>query len=162
MSDMTYDCKCVCQICTCGKHKCPSNIHQYSPELLKSVFKKDYVPWDIDRVKSFKEPGHYFPSSYDPEDLKSMFTKDYDPKKQLPAESMKRASQFIPSNLPFPKESEYAYNYKKFDVSRTCPLDRKPYRFPDIPFDHNSTYKVDYNKKQADRDRYLITILLIY
>lgn len=41
-----YSNKCVCEICTCNRHRCPDKHTGYDPNL-KSTFKNDYPPHDL-------------------------------------------------------------------------------------------------------------------
>lgn len=75
-----YNTKCVCQICTCGKHHCPTSSQK--PFEGETTHHHDYKPYKIDTPNQGRPcTHHYHERHYDPDSLKTNYDLNYVPHK---------------------------------------------------------------------------------
>ncbi|EAR82987.1 STOP protein (macronuclear) [Tetrahymena thermophila SB210] len=143
--------KCVCEICTCNKHRCPPKPMSYAPDIIKSTFKNDYPAYDINK-EPVKKSGHkYAPTNYSPDLIKSNYQNDYTPHKVSPPQKREQ-NPYINSNTPFNGDTEYKVSYIKNDVPPAQPykhnVNKNQYN---VPFNANSTYQECYKGHEGHR-----------
>lgn len=75
-----YNTMCVCQICTCGHHRCPPAGHV--PFQGETTYNRDYKPC-AGIITELKRPctNHYHERRYDPALLKTTYDEEYKPHK---------------------------------------------------------------------------------
>lgn len=71
-----YNEKCVCQICTCGKHTCPKAKLPFEGE---TTHNHDYRPYDVTPEKRSPCVHEYHERHYDPAALKTSYDSEYKP-----------------------------------------------------------------------------------
>lgn len=138
---------CICQICTCGRHRCPhfpKRAPQGDGPCLLSEYNNRYVPHQMERREPFK-PKHETIQSNQPIDDKTTHRVDYVPH----ALSKPFAREQLPYIRPegnFEGLSTTHNDYTKKPIER--PELRKPVDARRVPgkFDDATNYRDDYRK----------------
>ena len=108
-----FDEKCVCQICTCGKHHCPATSHR--PFEGETTHHRDYKPYAIDTTNQNRPCTHHYQERhYDKDNLKTTYDLNYVPHQieaNCPLSGGK--NEYRPRTGKFYDETEYKKNYQK-------------------------------------------------
>lgn len=103
------DGKCVCQICTCGRDRCPPKSTHVDPSHFDTTNQKTYQKWALQRTPDMRpyEPRLNFGTvSY-----VTSYGKDFTPQKAIGQVTFKPQDTYYPH--PFIGETEYHRKFQK-------------------------------------------------
>lgn len=145
--------RCICNICTCGKHHCPSLIHgqaHYDPSL-QSLYRHTYRRHPLEVSRAVAPPSTVFASGERFEGA-SVTRSDYvahvgarpSPLWQPPP------AEAVGGEQSLVKESETRANYKAHGYARrSAAIPAHTMHVSNEPFDGQSTTKLDYQRWSA-------------
>ncbi|CAD8058242.1 unnamed protein product [Paramecium sonneborni] len=119
-----YNGKCVCQICTCGKDKCPPQQLHVNPSHFDTTNRKSYVKWDIKKTKPIVPEQYRI--NLGTQSFVSSYQRDYTPQKTPERQTRKTQETTIPFHRPFISSTEYNQKYQPYD---TMAVSMKPQYF---------------------------------
>lgn len=134
--------KSVEELCTCGKHVCPSPLHDSISFQAESSYNTNFKQW---KLPTFPKPVPEEPPKSIPFDSDSSYHRDYR-KWDLPEKTVRPVEQFSesPENRDF--MTSYQSNYKQWKL----PEFKKPDPPPEVissPYDEiNSVYRENYQQ----------------
>ncbi|CAH1785214.1 unnamed protein product [Owenia fusiformis] len=117
--------KCICQICTCGRHRCPHNrgslksIPDTSGDCkLASEYQEKFEGMDYQKPREAIRPTKKEPSSPVPMDMTTMYTETFVTHEIMPRK-IRSKEQFVPSTTPMNKRTTYKMDYTAKEGKRT-------------------------------------------
>ena len=147
---------CICEICTCGRHKCPvhpkvSRFLGDDKECKITEYSNKYRAYDVTgRPQNFK-PVPQIQTDGLPLDDATTFKSDYIQHPLQPKFNQKGGLYAKPAG-EMDLRSSYVNDYPEKSIDKTASL--KPtynYNRGDIPFEGNPTYKDDYKQWKCDK-----------
>ncbi|KAM3140184.1 hypothetical protein pb186bvf_007737 [Paramecium bursaria] len=137
-------CRCVCEICKCGKHRCP-NCTEIKGDF-KTTFQASYQPWRVKRRQNYNYDRPLQTHQFS-EPIKSQYQSEYR-EFQLPTKVPRPQTEQLPGQ-PFYADSDYRHNYKKFDIKPKRKEIPKQYTSPERQVGWGSIYKTDFIKNAS-------------
>ncbi|XP_006130051.1 stabilizer of axonemal microtubules 1 [Pelodiscus sinensis] len=140
--------KCICQLCSCGRHHCPHLPTRIYEKSEKPCFLSEYVdqyplyPYAHPR-DSFKPKADYQRQAVAVEGM-TTFKRDYVPHEVLPVK-FKAPEKYVKSDENMDLISTYKQDYNPYSVGRVPPcLPRETNYSSNVKMDTIPTYKGDY------------------
>ncbi|KNC53258.1 uncharacterized protein AMSG_08746 [Thecamonas trahens ATCC 50062] len=109
--------QCICNVCTCGMHKCPVPTHQtthYDPNDLLSEYKRDYPAWPVSARQQAGPRRDYVPNSHIPFTGETSNRADFVPHKIEPVHAAGPRRDYVPNSVPFEGESTQHADFPKY------------------------------------------------
>ena len=102
---------CLCPLCTCGKHICPSKAIQdpYPTSIYNSQYMANFDPKPRDQPILIKYQGNFFPSK--PFDFETTNEDNYKPHSVNNTSNISKYSPSSPPKTAFYAKSSYANNF---------------------------------------------------
>lgn len=138
--------KCVCEICTCGKHACPEPSAKFEGETTHNHY---YKPYSINAEQPPRldyQPGQ---KHYDPNLLKSTYDSTYTPH-QIQREQLPPRADYQPSRGRFEDETEYKKSYVPSQIQVERPYSPLKYVPNTTKFEGSTTYNREYSPKRME------------
>ncbi|CAF2239927.1 unnamed protein product [Rotaria magnacalcarata] len=144
---------CICQICTCGKHRCPHRpygiIGKSDQPCAVTEYRSEFIPREVGMRESFK-PDYKFQPSGVPLDDQTTHKHDYIKHSLDKARSFKPEEVYIPHG-DFDSLTSYNKEFTPKDVQRAKPIRHEGQPMLSAPFEGDPTYRTDYRKWETGR-----------
>eukprot|EP00163_Fabomonas_tropica_P014399 TRINITY_DN2623_c0_g1_i1.p1 TRINITY_DN2623_c0_g1~~TRINITY_DN2623_c0_g1_i1.p1 ORF type:complete len:272 (+),score=45.52 TRINITY_DN2623_c0_g1_i1:360-1175(+) len=157
----THDLNCVCDVCTCGRHRCPPSApkeRHYDPSLLQTTNQRDLKEWPLNPSEPFQPPAQLSPSGkfMGQTAYQSAFTPP-------PADGYARQPAVEaaggPPQRPFVGKSTYDRDFTEHDGDGRMPVQGSAVHLqrhhgegiPSGPFMGETTYKHEFVPKEGMR-----------
>ncbi|CAL8068275.1 unnamed protein product [Calicophoron daubneyi] len=144
--------KCICQICNCGRHKCPH--HPRKPSVTKpcgiSEYANKFTAYDVKPVTSCKPPPKAVHSD-GPLSSETTTRVDYVQHPINMTSSCKKASIYEPSTVAFDGTSTYTKEYTAKQADRQKPMKPPQSKPSTAKFEGEPTYKRDYREWEVEK-----------
>lgn len=139
--------KCLCPLCTCHKHICPSSgiPDPYPVSIFNSQYMSNYQSRSPDKTKIPINRGNFFPSA--PFDFETTSGDCYKPHQNSPINSY---SRHVPNSAPkfqFNAKSSYANNFVNWGTGLNSIVKNK--------HEKHTTNELKLNTKTSYRDNYV-------
>lgn len=139
--------KCLCPLCTCGKHICPSAgiPDPYPISTFNSQYMNNYQPRSPEKTLIPKNRGNFFPSV--PFDFETTSSECYKPHLHSSINAYSRHVPNSPPKTPFNAKSSYANNFVNWGSGITFIVKKS--------HEKHTTDEVKLNSKTSYRDNYI-------
>lgn len=137
--------RCICSICTCGKHKCPSRLVRYKyPSQMKSLYMQDFIEQPLGGPTDMFNSNKIRQAHLDhPMDGKSSYKTDYVAHPIGPP-GAKSGQRPTTAGIPFSGTSSYQMDYPDWGTSQLPPSSKAAPNIYSMPFSGKSTYTDTY------------------
>ncbi|KAA0191800.1 hypothetical protein FBUS_00125 [Fasciolopsis buskii] len=140
-------CACICQICNCGRHRCPHNTRKLEIKgpCGVSEYTTKFVPYSTKPTESCKPPLKGL-DTHGEMASETTHRVDYIPHPLSVQASCKKDSEYEPSTVAFDGLSTYNKEFTPKEQCRATPIKPKIRRGVETKFEGQPTYRTDYRQ----------------
>jgi len=146
--------QCICQICTCGKHRCPHRpygvVGKSDQPCAVTEYRSEFVPREGGGMRESFKPEFTLQSSTAPLNDETTNKHDYIKHALDKPRSFKPEQVYVPQG-EFDALTSYNKEYTPKGGERAKPIKHEAQKTISVPFEGDPTYKTDYRKWSAPR-----------